>query len=77
MKAVNLRCFEGVEWMGIETYKHRGSREGVEYVVPENHPAGEDSSTLSEEEREREIQQIEEILKKQNGLYKQIWEEML
>jgi uncharacterized protein YraI len=24
-KAVNLRCFEGVSWVGIETYKHRGT----------------------------------------------------
>jgi len=34
MKAVNLRCLEGVQWAEIETYKHRGSAEGPTYVVP-------------------------------------------
>jgi hypothetical protein len=61
-KAVNLRCFEGVEWVGIETYKHRGSREEPEYVVPEHHIYGihgKDSRTASEE-REKENQEIKE-----------------
>jgi len=35
VKAVNLRCFEGVPWNEIETYKHRGSAEGQPYVAPE------------------------------------------
>lgn len=35
LRALNLRCLEGVEWQDIETYKHPGSKEGVGYVVPE------------------------------------------
>lgn len=35
MKAVNLRCFEGVEWDDIETYKHKGNDFEPLYVVPE------------------------------------------
>jgi hypothetical protein len=34
MKAVNLRCFEGVEWGGIETFKNKGSSFEPLYVVP-------------------------------------------
>ena len=33
MKAVNLRCFEGVEWGDIETFKNRGSSSEPLYVV--------------------------------------------
>jgi hypothetical protein len=69
-KAVNLRCFEGVGWIGIETYKHRGSREEPEYVVPEHHMDGKNSRTANEEQ-EKEIQEIEEYMKKQNAIYKQ------
>ena len=35
MKGVNLRCFEGVEWSGIETYKNIGSSFEPLYEVPE------------------------------------------
>jgi hypothetical protein len=34
-KAVNLRCFEGVEWDEIETYKNKGSVFEPLYMVPE------------------------------------------
>ena len=34
MKAVNLRCFEGVEWGDIKTYKHKGRGSEPLYVVP-------------------------------------------
>jgi hypothetical protein len=32
LMAVNLRCFEGVEWEDIVTYKHDGRREELMYV---------------------------------------------
>ena len=35
IKAVNLRCFEGVEWGEIETYKNKGSTFEPLYVIPE------------------------------------------
>jgi len=35
MRAVNLRCLEGVEWSEIETFKNKGSVFEPLYVVPE------------------------------------------
>lgn len=35
MNGVNLRCFEGVDWNNIETYKSKGSQFEPLYVVPE------------------------------------------
>ena len=35
MRAVNLRCLEGVEWNDIETFKNKGSDSEPLYVVPE------------------------------------------
>ena len=34
MKAVNLRCFGGVEWGSFETFKNKGSTFDPLYVVP-------------------------------------------
>lgn len=57
MKAVNLRCFEGVEWGYIETYKHRGSKEEPMYVVPGYELKGKDNGVASQE-RGDEVQEI-------------------
>jgi len=35
LRAVNLRCLEGVEWSEIETFKNKGSGFEPLYVVPE------------------------------------------
>ncbi len=35
LKAVNLRCFEGVDWGDIETWKNEGSSFEPLYVIPE------------------------------------------
>jgi hypothetical protein len=35
MKAVNLKCFEGVPWGDIETFKNKGYSFEPLYVVPE------------------------------------------
>jgi hypothetical protein len=35
MKGVNLRCFKGVEWGDIETFKNKGSAFEPLYTVPE------------------------------------------
>jgi hypothetical protein len=35
MKAVNLRCLEGVPWGDIETFKNKGYSFEPLYVVPE------------------------------------------
>jgi len=34
IKAVNLRCFEGVEWGDIETFKNKGRNSEPLYAVP-------------------------------------------
>lgn len=35
LKGVNLKCFEGVKWDDIETFKNKGWTSEPLYVVPE------------------------------------------